>query len=107
MLHQLERVVLILVGDGLEEEPLQVSLEREVDHRLHGIDAALARDLRHRAVRPFSSVHDEDPFVLGGPWLGPDRTPLVALARGLDEAPAQLRVAQPLRLLHWRASSAR
>ena len=102
MLDQLEGVVLVLVGDGLEEEALQVLLEGEVDHGLHGTHAALARDLRHGAVRSLGRVHEEDPLVGGGPRLGSDGLALVALPRGLDEPALHLRVAQPALLLFQR-----
>ena len=99
VLHQLERVILVLVRDGLEEEPLQVLLECQVDHRLDRVEAALARDVRHRAARPVDSVEQEDPLVGRGPGLGADRAPLVALARGVDQAAAQRRIPQTLPLL--------
>ena len=36
---------------GVQEEDAEVRLEAEVDHGLGRVDAALARDLGHRAVR--------------------------------------------------------
>ena len=46
MLDQLERMLLVLVGDRLKEEALQILLEREVDQGFHRIDATLLCDLR-------------------------------------------------------------
>src|SRR2546422_5392189 len=90
MLHELERMVLVLVGDGLEEEAVQALLEREVDHGLDWVQAALARDLGHRPMRPLHRVEDEDPLVRGRPRLRPDRAPLPTLARGLDRKSTRL-----------------
>src|SRR5213594_2797925 len=67
MPHELERMVLVLVGDGLEEEAVQTLLEREVDHGLDRVQAALARDLGHRPMRPVYRVEDKDPLVRGRP----------------------------------------
>jgi len=50
-------------------------------------------------VRPLDGVEDEDPLVGGGPRLRADSAPLVALVRGLDQAPAQIGIAQAARLL--------
>src|SRR5437899_11013396 len=99
MLHELERMVLVLVGDGLEEEAVQALLEREVDHGLDWVQAALARDLGHRPMRPLHRVEDEDPLVRGRPRLRPDRATLPALARGPDQAAAHLGVGPVLALL--------
>ena len=92
MLDQLERVVLVLVGDRLEEEPLEILLEGQVDHRLDRIDSALARNLGHRAVRALGGIHDEGPLVRGRARLGADRAALVALACGGDQTAAHLGV---------------
>src|SRR5262249_96860 len=50
MPHHLEHVVEVFVGEGLHEERSQVPLESEQDEGLHGIEAALARQLRHRPM---------------------------------------------------------
>jgi hypothetical protein len=51
VLDQLEGVLLVLVGDGLEEEELEVLLERQVDHCLGRVLTAFARDRCHH-IRP-------------------------------------------------------
>ena len=99
-LHQLERVVLVLVGDRLEEEEVEVLLEREVDHRLD-------RMLRRARARPRPPSGAGPPRCRRRrssrsrrPRLGaerrwrPSRSP-----RGLDQPAAQLGIAQPLLLL--------
>ena len=97
--HDLERDVLVLVGHGLEEEEVQVLLERQLDHRLRRMLAALARDLGHRAVRPLDGVEHEQPVVVGRLRLGAQRTPAIALARDLDELLARRGIAQAVPLL--------
>ena len=42
---------MVLVDEGLHEEAPEVALERQVDHRLDGIHAALPGDVGDRAVR--------------------------------------------------------
>ena len=47
MLHQLQRLALVLVGDRLDHEELHVALERHVDHQLDRMGVLLPRQLGH------------------------------------------------------------
>src|SRR5215471_17324634 len=94
MRDELQRVILVLVGDWLQEEPVEVLLERQIDDRLDRVDPALPRDLRDGTMRALRRVHHENPLVRAQPGLGADRASLVTLLRGLDQTPAQLGVAQ-------------
>src|SRR5712691_4107538 len=100
MAHDLERDVLILVGHGLEEEEVQVLLEREVDHRLGRVLATLARDLGYRAMRTLDGVEHEEPVVVGQLRLGAEGTPAVTLSGHLDQLAAYLRVAKSVPLVN-------
>ena len=63
--HQLEGVVLVLVGDRLEKEELEILRQREVDHGFRRMLAALAGDLGDRAMRSLDGIEDEEPIVVG------------------------------------------
>src|SRR5882724_551581 len=99
VLDQLQRDVLVLVGDGLEEEHVHVRLEPEVDHGLDGIDAALLGDLRHRAMRPVHALHHMDPLVDGGPRLGADGLAVFTFFRRRHQLLPELGIPQALLLL--------
>src|SRR4030095_6895749 len=96
---QLEGVVLVLVGDRLEEEEIEILRQREVDHGLGRMLAALAGDLGDRAMRSLDRVEDEEPVVVGELGLGAERAAAVALAGGGDEPAAHLGVTKLAPLL--------
>ncbi len=100
--HQLQRDVLILVGDRLEEEGVEVALEGDVDHGLYRIAAALACHLGHRAVRTVDVVHYEEPVEHGRARLGPEGLAVELRPRRLDQLGAQALVAQARTLLGQR-----
>ncbi len=107
MSHHLEHGVLIFVGDRVDEETLEVPLEREVDHRLGRIDTALARDLGHRTVRARDVVVEEDPLVGERPRFGPEGPALGRFVGALDQTTPRLGVAQALSLLGQRQRAER
>jgi hypothetical protein len=97
--HDLQGDVLVLVGDGLQEEQVQVFLQRQVDHGLGRVLAALPGDLGHGAMGPLHRVEHEEPVVIGRPRLGAQGAPVIARARALYEATSQVGVAQAPPLL--------
>src|SRR5437867_12234440 len=96
MPHHLEHGVLIFVGDRVDEETLEVPLEREVDHRLGRIDTALARDLSHRTVRARDVVVEEAPLAGARPRLVPQGPALGRYVGALDQTTPRLGVAEAL-----------
>ena len=105
MLHHLEHVVLVFVRDRLAEEHLEVVLERDVDHRLDRMHAALrARHRTSTACIVRHRVHQIDPVPIRRTRLGADdaRT-FVRRLRDVDERALDRRIAQ-LRLLLLRAA---
>jgi len=88
MAHQLEGVVLVLVGDRLEEEDIEILRQREVDHGLGRMLAALAGDLGDRAMRSLHGIEHEEPVVVSELWLGPDWPAPVVPTRRRDEPTA-------------------
>src|SRR4030095_3666768 len=96
---QLEGVVLVLVGDRLEEEEIEILRQREVDHGLGRMLAALAGDLGDGAVRSLDGIEDQEPVVVGELGLGAERAAAVTLAGGRDEPSAHLGVAELAPLL--------
>ena len=49
-------MVEVLVEQRLDEERLEITLQRDLDQRLDQVDAALARDLGDRPVRPMNAL---------------------------------------------------
>jgi hypothetical protein len=100
--HHLQHVLLHLIGHGMHEEALEVLLQRQIDHRLGRIDAALPRDLGDRAVRALHLVVHVDPLVGERPRLGAEGALVGRLAGALDQHPLGRGIAQALQLLGQR-----
>ena len=100
MLHQLERLGLVLVGDRLDHEELHVALERHVDHQIDRMRVLLPRQLGHRLVRALHVGHGVDPVPIRRPRLGAAHLgAFVGLGRDLDQAAAHVGILQRLLLL--------
>src|SRR5208337_3693249 len=64
MLHHFQNVVLILVDQGLEEELLEIFLQREINHHTNRIFAFSVCDLGDRSIRRCGPIEREDPVVV-------------------------------------------
>ena len=98
MLHQLQHRLALFVRDHLAEELIEVRLEREIDHQLDGVDAALGRELVHRGVRRGGALDDAQPVEVGLARLGADGVPVVAVVCGGHETCARLGIFERLAL---------
>ena len=81
-----------LRGDGLregaerlDEEPIQIGLEREIDDRRHGVDAAFPGHLVDRGIRRGRSDQDPHPIVVGSARVGSGALGIGRAERGRSE----------------------
>ena len=85
--------------EHLEEEHVEVVLQRDVDHCLDGIDAAPPRLVRDGGIGEIRRLQDGHRLELRASRFGPERRAVVAVIRGVDEPPAHLGIAQEQLLL--------
>src|SRR3954469_626825 len=99
MAHHLQHRVLQFIGDRVNEEAIEIALEREIDHRLRGRNAALARDVGDRTMRTLHLVVEEDPLVWERPRFSAECAAHRLIVRSGNQTAARRWVAQSLALL--------
>ena len=87
-----QHLLVLRVEARLDEQLLEVGLDRQVDHQLHRVDAPLAGHLGDGRVRRQPLLVDPDALEVGRAGLRADAGPaaVVGVARGVDQPRPEL-----------------
>ena len=99
MAHEVDQTVVVLGDQLLEEEQVEVVLEGEVDHRLHGVDAPAGRFVGDGGVGREWRQQDPQPIEVRLAGLGPEGDAVVAVVGHVHESATDIGVAQQHPLL--------
>ena len=94
-----ENGVLVLVGKGLDEEPLQVFFQTQVKKRIDFVCPILSCDFSDSSVGTRRCVHDEHPVEVGFAGFGSHGFGIGAIPGNFGEARSGRGVSQRSHLL--------